>query len=527
MNRKPPLLIEVMTRRQKLFFYTLFFLLLGFTVYFWVWWLNPNHLVGKIGFALNSALIAWNMLMPVYFFFFAAKMKKPNPQLAVSDGLKVAMIVTKVQSESFEIVKKTLSAMLSQKYPHDTWLADEDPTEEVIAWCRQNKVFVSTRKGVAEYHRDTWPRKKKCKEGNLAYFYDQWGYDKYDFVAQMDADHVPEIGYLEEMLRPFADPKVGYVSAPSICDANADKSWVARARLYAEATLHGPLQAGYNAGWAPLCIGSHYAVRTKALKEIGGLGPELAEDFSTSLLMNAYKWKGVHALDAHAHGDGPLTFTDFATQEYQWSKSLATILFTLTNKYWVKLKFKLKIQFMFLQLFYPLYGFSMLFAYLTPASAIISGVPLANVGYIEFLLHLLPLSLISLALIGLIIKNRFTRPQNYSIFSWELFMFHFIRWPWVVLGTSAAFFGVLKNRQNEIRITPKGYIANEKLPFKIVFPYLAISLISALVAILPLNHTYIKGYYYFALLNSTFYLIVLSIIFTTFLRQRDKLYVRK
>ena len=169
----------------------------------------------------------------------------------------------------------------------------------------------------------------------------------------------------------------------------------------------------------------------------------------------------------------------------------------------------------------------MLFAYLTPASAIISGVPLANVGYIEFLLHLLPLSLISLALIGLIIKNRFTRPQNYSIFSWELFMFHFIRWPWVVLGTSAAFFGVLKNRQNEIRITPKGYIANEKLPFKIVFPYLAISLISALVAILPLNHTYIKGYYYFALLNSTFYLIVLSIIFTTFLRQRDKLYVRK
>ena len=36
-----------------------------------------------------------------------------------------------------------------------------------------------------------------------------------------------------------------------------------------------------------MCIGSHYAVRTRALREIGGLGPELAEDFSTSFLPSA------------------------------------------------------------------------------------------------------------------------------------------------------------------------------------------------------------------------------------------------
>ena len=40
------------------------------------------------------------------------------------------------------------------------------------------------------------------------------------------------------------------MSAPSICDKNAATSWSARGRLYAEAPLHGAMQAGYAAGGA-------------------------------------------------------------------------------------------------------------------------------------------------------------------------------------------------------------------------------------------------------------------------------------
>src|SRR2546423_6367811 len=132
-----------------------------------------------------------------------------------------------------------------------------------------------------------------------------WGYRLYDVVAQLDADHVPEPSYLREMVRPFTDPMVGYVAAPSICDRNAERSWAARGRLYAEATLHGPMQAGHSGGYAPSCIGSHYAIRTQALQEIGGLGPELAEDFTTTLMMSAHGWQGGFALDARAHRGGP------------------------------------------------------------------------------------------------------------------------------------------------------------------------------------------------------------------------------
>ena len=181
---------------------------------------------------------------------------------------------------------------------------------------------ISSRQGIAAYHRSSWPRRTRCKEGNLAYFYDQYAYEQYDIVAQLDADHVPAQDYLRQIVRPFVDPAVGYVAAPSICDANAERSWSARGRLYAEATLHGPLQCGYNDGWAPLCIGSHYCVRTAALRAIGGLGPELAEDHSTTLMMNAGGWTGVFQPDAIAHGDGPATFLDCMLQEFQWSRSL-------------------------------------------------------------------------------------------------------------------------------------------------------------------------------------------------------------
>ncbi|TGQ50748.1 N-acetylglucosaminyltransferase, partial [Mesorhizobium sp. M1C.F.Ca.ET.212.01.1.1] len=95
-------------------------------------------------------------------------------------------------------------------------------------------VFISTRRGREDYHRKTWPRRTRCKEGNLAFFYDHYGYERYDFVAQMDADHRPTQTYLREILYPFADPAVGYVSAPSICDNNAAESWAARGRLFPE-----------------------------------------------------------------------------------------------------------------------------------------------------------------------------------------------------------------------------------------------------------------------------------------------------
>lgn len=474
-------------------------------LYFWIWWLEPAHNIGTWTFAYVTILQAWITFLPAYFLMIFFNGKKPAGPMMLPTKSRVAMVVTKAPSEPFPVVQETLLAMLAQDYPHDTWLADENPDQLTLEWCEDHGVKISTRHGIAEYHRTDWPRRTRCKEGNLAYFYDTHGYENYDFVSQLDADHVPTPTYLREMMRPFVDEAVGYVSAPSICDKNRVESWAARGRLYAEATMHGALQAGYNGGWAPLCIGSHYAVRTTALKEIGGLGPELAEDHSTTLMMNAHGWHGVHAIDAIAHGDGPGTFSDLITQEFQWSRSLVTILLKYTPKYFAGLPWRLRFQFVFSELWYPLFSLFMASSLILPIIAIFTKVTFINVTYPDFLLHALPMAAALTLLVVCVRRSGAMRPIDAKVLSWELPVFLFARWPWVLLGTMAATRDWLTDSFVDFKVTPKGTTAVDPLPPRIVAPYAIISLFSALPVIIVNNAQFASGFYIFALTNALIY----------------------
>lgn len=93
-------------------------------------------------------------------------------------------------------------------YPFDVWLADEHPDRATQEWCAEHGIRISCRFGVPQYHRPAWPRRTRCKEGNLSFFYDNWGYEMYEIVAQFDADHVPDPNYLSSCLPAFLDPQV-------------------------------------------------------------------------------------------------------------------------------------------------------------------------------------------------------------------------------------------------------------------------------------------------------------------------------
>lgn len=507
-----PMMVPLMSRAQRVEYLAGIAVWLAALVYFWAWWLDPAHYAGAVGYMIATATVAWVTLLPAYFMAIFYRARTPNGPLRLPFGSRIAMVVTKAPSEPFAIVTATLEGMLAQDVPHDTWLADEDPSQETLDWCRRHGVFVSTRKGRVDYHCASWPRRTRCKEGNLAFFYDQYGYERYDFVVQLDADHVPESGYLWQMLRPFADPKVGYVSAPSICDSNAAQSWSARGRLYAEASMHGALQAGYNGNLAPLCIGSHYAVRTAALKEIGGLGPELAEDHSTTLMMNAFGWRGVHALDAIAHGEGPRTFADLITQEFQWSRSLVMVLVQYSPTYLSRLPTRLKAQFLFSQLWYPLFAFFMAVMFVMPIVALSTGQSFVNVTYPEFLLHFAPLSVVLLLLTYRWRSTGSYRPFNARVLSWEYVFFQFARWPWALAGTVAALRDWLTGSVVEFRITPKGSSEVDPLPVRVLAPYAILSIVSALPVVLIDNSGEARGFYVFALINAVLYAALLLII---------------
>ncbi len=145
---------------------------------------------------------------------------------------------------------------------------------------------------------------------------------------------------------------------------NANRSWAARGRLYKDAGLHGPSQSGCNQGLAPVCHGSHYAVRTAVLRAIGGIGPELAEDFTTSFLMNAAGWQGAFAIDAEAHGEGPPTFAAFLVQEHQWSRSLTAFGLGMSVHDWRRFSWPVRVRFGLAMIYYPMLALT---AYRRPA----------------------------------------------------------------------------------------------------------------------------------------------------------------
>ena len=384
-------------------------------VIFWSWWLEPAHRAGMFGLVANSAVLAYVSGFPVFFILSANRLRKVNPRIAIP-MLRVAFVVTHAPSEPWPVARTTLEAMLVQNYPlpYDVWLCSERPTEEIVSWCVARGVGVSTRFEKPGYHRDGWPRRTKCKEGNLSYFYDHWGYRHYDVVAQLDCDHVPAPGYLGEMVRPFSDPAIGYVAAPSVCDANAADSWSARGRLHREAGFHGPFQLGHSDGFAPVCIGSHYAVRTSALRDIGGIGPDLAEDFSTTFLLSAAGWHGAFAIDAEAHGDGPNTFAAMTVQEFQWARSLITILLDLVPRNIRRLPWSLRFRFIYALSFYFLLVSTTAAGITLAPIAAVTGLPWINVNYLVFLAHWWSISIWLILIAALLRHRRLLRPPRRS-----------------------------------------------------------------------------------------------------------------
>ena len=473
------------------------------------WWVEPQHWASTTGIVLNSLPLGIEFIvLPIWFYWWLWRMRRPNPELAVPQ-LRTAMIVTKAPSEPWAVVRTTLEAMLAQDFPHayDVWLADERVAPETRAWCDEHSVRISTREGVEDYHRPSWPRRTRCKEGNLAFFYDTWGYRDYDVVAQLDADHVPEPDYLRRMVTPFVDENVGYVAAPSICDRNADRSWSARGRLYAEAVLHGPMQAGHSGGFAPSCIGSHYAVRTAALREIGGIGPELAEDFTTTLMMSSHGWHGVFAIDAEAHGDGPDCLEDCLTQEFQWSRSMMNVLLGINGAYWAGLTTRVKLRLGFCQIWYPLFGLLMLLSVVMPLAAVATRTPLMEVGLGDFYAHVAPEMAALVATVLWLGSLECLRPRRARAVSWEIALFQLIRWPWVLLGCAHAIGGRIAGREFGFKVTPKGRTGVLPLPAKVVAPYLALAIVSALPILLRLDAGPANGYRTLALINAGLYLV--------------------
>jgi hypothetical protein len=228
--------------------------------------------------------------------------------------------------------------------------------------------------------------------------------------------------------------------------------------------------------------------------------------------MNAHGWRGVHAMNAIAHGAGPQTFGDLVTQEFQWSRSLVTILLRYTPLYLRKLPLRLKLQFVFCQLWYPLFSVFMLVMYCLPLAALLLDSNMVGVSYPDFCLHSSPIWIVFVVMAFWWRKQQWLRPIDVKILSWEGTLFLFARWPWSLMGSVAAVRDWAWGNTLNFRVTPKGRTPVQRLPFRVLAPYAIFSAASGLPVLVLSNIKIALGFYVFTAFNSILYAILLLVI---------------
>ena len=521
--------VPVMSARDRRWLVALIALFGVAVLAFLAWWLTPIHIVDPARFAVTTFLVVYAFAMPAYFFFFLPRMRRPNPDLVVPHDLRVAFATTFVpRAESLDVLERTLRAMRDQAgHPHDIWVLDEGDDENVKHLVRRYGARHFSRRAMPRYQGATWPFQARTKAGNYNSWMD-WMREqgiRYDVLLQMDTDHAPQPGYLMEMLRPFADPAVSYVAAPSITSGNWHESWVVRARYEVEATLHGALQMGYNDGWAPIIIGSHAAFRLNALREIGGFGRTLAEDHHNTLQLNAAGLHGIFSPDAIAIGDGAPSFAEAMVQEYQWSRALTQILLTFFPEERRGLPARMWTQLLFAETWYPFFALTQALGFLAPAIALLAAAPWVSVDYPIFLLMYAAPTLMCIVIVFWVRRRGWLRPVDAPVLSWRSALLMLARWPFVMLGVAQAAVGRLTHRNFSFRVTSKGRAGAQRLPILILLPYVVIVLVCAIAVAVDLVRGVgrnITGYVWLALLNGGTYALVLLAVVALNIRENRR-----
>jgi cellulose synthase (UDP-forming) len=222
----------------------------------------------------------------------------------------------------------------------------------------------------------------------------------------------------------------------------------------------------------------------------------------------------VHAIQARARGQGPQTFTDMAVQEFQWSRSLVRILLFHTPQQLQKLPGRLKGQFLFSQLWYPMFSLSMLLLFTMPIVALARGQAWVDIRFPEFIAYFSATYLLSIAILLWSLSKRLGRPWKFGLFCWEAMLFPLVKWPWILLGFLVAVLDRLKGSDFDFKVTPKQASASEKpRPYlRFALPYIALSLTAILPVLMVVEPGNSSGYYFFSTLNAFLYAICFVVI---------------
>lgn len=387
-----------MTGFERIIYFILTTLGLYTFLRYLIWWFKPDHfpsnwentsltILDGLIFLVLTYVVFFGLFLKIGTWFTIWFIKRPHPLPAIPNKFKVAFITCYVPGkEPLSMLEKTLLAMKNAEYAHDTWVLDEGNDPKVKKLCHELKIYHFTRKNNPKYNQSKGIFRAKTKAGNLNSWRKEYEHN-YDIVAQVDMDHKPHADYLTKQIGYFLDSRVGYVVTPQIYKNT--KNWIAKAASEQTHFFYGPLQQGLYGSHMPFLIGTTHIYRVKAMKEIGGYAPTIAEDYLTSMYFSSNHWKGIYHPEILAQGLGPTNWTDYYNQQMRWSYGLYEILFKHSHHHFPRITTLQKINLFFSQMFY-FSGLATFTGFILTTLYLIFGINSANIHFLEWCIYALP-----------------------------------------------------------------------------------------------------------------------------------------
>lgn len=240
--------------------------------------------------------------------------------LADLKTLPTVDILIATYNEPVDVLRNTVAAATSQKYPKDKYkvfICDDGSRSEV--------------QQLAEEYGAVWSVRKEhlhAKAGNLNNCLQN--YASGELFVVLDADMIPKSTFLERTVGYFDDPKMALAQAPQVF-YNPDP-FQNNLQLYDSIPNEQDFfmrevltrRSIFN---AVLNVGSNAVFRRSAIDEIGGIPVgTITEDMATSMLLQARGWQTIFINETLAMGLSPTSFADYVVQRDRWCRGNIQVL---------------------------------------------------------------------------------------------------------------------------------------------------------------------------------------------------------
>lgn len=229
-------------------------------------------------------------------------------------------ILIATYNEPVNILRNTVAAAVSQKYPKDkftVFICDDGKREEVRQLAKEYGAVWAIR----DEH-------KHAKAGNLNNCLEHYAHG--ELFVVLDADMIAKTSFLERTVGYFSDPEMALVQAPQVF-YNPDP-FQNNLQLYdvipneqdffmrEVLTRRGMFNAVLN-------VGSNAVFRRSAIDAIGMIPVgTITEDMATSMLLQAKGYKTIFINENLAMGLAPESFSDYVIQRDRWCRGNIQVL---------------------------------------------------------------------------------------------------------------------------------------------------------------------------------------------------------